>query len=53
MLCAAFRNAPGLALTAIARKNDRKQIKESLGLKNFVELVANPDRKNIFYEKHF
>ena len=53
MLCAAFPNAPVLALTATASKNDRKQIKESLGLKNFVELVANPDRKNIFYEKHF
>lgn len=53
MLCAAFPNVPVLALTATANKADRKHIKESLGLKKCVEVVANPDRKNIFYEKYF
>lgn len=53
MLCATFPNAPVLALTATANKLDRKLIKESLGLKNCTELVANPDRKNIFYKKVF
>ena len=49
MLCASFPNAPVLALTATANKMDRKHVKESLGLKNCAELVANPDRRNIFY----
>ena len=52
MLCASFPNVPVLALTATANKYDRKHIKESLGLKKCVEVVANPDRKNIFYEKY-
>lgn len=52
MLCASFPNVPVLALTATANKYDRKYIKESLGLKKCVEVVANPDRKNIFYEKY-
>ena len=53
MLCTSFPNAPVLALTATANKMDRKHVKESLGLKNCAELVANPDRRNIFYEKCF
>ena len=53
MLCATFPNAPVLALTATANKKDRKLIKESLGLKKCVELVANPDSKNIFYATSF
>ena len=53
MLCAAFPNVPVIALTATANKVDRKPIKESLGLKKCVEVVANPDRKNIIYEKYF
>ena len=53
MLCAAFPNVPVIALTATANKVDRKLIKESLGLKKCVEVVANPDRKNIIYEKYF
>ena len=52
MLCATCPNAPVLALTATASK-DRKLIKESLGLKKCVELVANLDRKNIFYATSF
>jgi hypothetical protein len=53
MLCASYSNAPVLTLTATANKMDRKYVKESLGLKNCAELVANPDRRNIFYEKCF
>ncbi len=40
-------------MTATANNIDRRQIKESLGLENCFELVANPDRSNIFYEKIF
>jgi superfamily II DNA helicase RecQ len=36
-------------MTATAYKLDRRHIKESLGLHNCFELVANSDRKNIFY----
>ena len=53
MVCAAFPTVPVLALTATANSVDRKQIKESLCLKKCVEIVANPDRRNIFYEKCF
>ena len=53
MLCAAFPNVPIIAMTATANKQDRKCIKDSLGLLDSFELVANPDRKNIFYEKLF
>jgi superfamily II DNA helicase RecQ len=41
-----------LAMTATANKHDRKCIKESLGLKKCFELVGNPDRVNIVYQKH-
>ncbi len=51
MLCATFPNVPIIAMMATANKLDRKHIKDSLGLQNCFELVANPDRKNIFYEK--
>jgi hypothetical protein len=41
-------------MTATAYKLHRRHIKESLGLHNCFELVANSDRKNIFYcEKAF
>jgi superfamily II DNA helicase RecQ len=53
MVCAAFPTAHVLALTATANIIDRKHIKESLCLKKCVEIVANPDRRNIFYEKYF
>ena len=36
-----------------ANKQDRKHIKDSLCLLDCFELVANPDRKNIFFEKIF
>jgi superfamily II DNA helicase RecQ len=36
-------------MSATAYKLDRRHIKESLGLHNCFELVANSDRKNIFY----
>ena len=53
MLCAAFPNVPVIAMTATANKQDRKLIKDSLGLLDCFELVANLDRKNLFYEKCF
>ncbi len=53
MLCAAFPNVPVIAMTATTNKQDRKLIKDSLGLLDCFELVANPDRKNVFYEKFF
>jgi superfamily II DNA helicase RecQ len=40
-------------MIATAYKLDRRHIKESLGLHNCFELVANCDRKNIFYEQAF
>ena len=36
-------------MNATAYKLDRRHIKESLGLHNCFELVANSDRKNTFY----
>ncbi len=54
MLCATFPNAPVLALAQPQQiRWTGKLIKESLGLKKFIELVANPDRRNIFYEMSF
>ena len=51
VLCALFSDIPCLAMTATANQKDIKVIQDSLGLKNCVSIVANPDRKNIFYEK--
>ena len=53
MLCALFHYVPVLAVTATANKMDMKCIHDSLGLKKCKFLVANPDRKNIFYRKVF
>ena len=53
VLCATFSNVPVLAMTATANKSDREDIKKSLGLKNCYEIVGNPDRRNVMYEKHF
>ena len=40
-----------LALTATASKSDVAQVKESLNLKNPLEVIATPNRTNIFYDK--
>jgi superfamily II DNA helicase RecQ len=52
-LCALFPDVPCLAMTATASQTDMEAIKDSLGLKKCVFVVANPDRKNIYYEKIF
>ena len=51
--CATFSSAPAVAMTATASKDDRESIKKSLGLKTCAEVIGNPDRTNIMYEKHF
>ena len=51
MLCANFPSVPVLALTATASKSDVAQIKESLNLKNPLEVIATPNRTNVFYDK--
>ena len=53
MLCALFPDIPCLAMTATAVKVDIKAIQDSLGLKQCLCIVGNPDRKNIFYKKVF
>ena len=53
MLCAAFPSSPVISLTATASKADIVAIKESLNLRNPVEITANPDRPNIYNEKIF
>ena len=53
MLCTTFRSVPVVALTATANKNDVATIKASLNLKTPLEVIANPNRPNIFYEKVF
>ena len=52
-MCSTFANIPVLAMTATATRQDREDIKRLLGFKQCVDVVGNPDRKNIFYEKHF
>ena len=44
---------PVVALTATASREDVKAIKESLNLKNPLEVIGDPNRPNIFYEKVF
>ena len=53
MLCATFPDVPVIAMTATATKGDREDIKKSLDMKECCEIVGNPDRQNITYEKHF
>lgn len=53
MLCATFSSVPVVALTATASKNDVAPTKESLNLKIPLEIIANPNRQNIYYEKIF
>ena len=52
MLCATFPQVP-VALTATASKADVKEIKDSLNMKNPMEVIGDPNRANIFYEKVF
>jgi hypothetical protein len=52
MSCAVFPNVPVvIATNTTANKLDRRHIKESLGLHNCFELVANFDRKNQSFTK--
>lgn len=53
VLCANFSQVPVVALTATASREDVKAIKESLNLKNPLEVIGDPNRPNIFYEKVF
>ena len=53
MLCATFPTVPVVALTATANKKDVSAIKQSLNLKNPLEVIGNPNRPNIFYKKVF
>lgn len=53
MLCATFPTVPVAALTATASKRDVTAIKESLNLKNPLEVIKNPNCPNIFYKKVF
>ena len=53
MLCATFPKVPVIALTATASRKDIEVIKESLNLKNPLEVIGNPNRPNIFYKKVF
>ena len=53
MLCATFPAVPVVALTATASKKDVINIKRSLNMRNPVEVIASPNRPNVFYEKVF
>ena len=53
VLCALFPDVPVIAMTATASQADIKHIQDSLGLKSCKRIIANPDRKNIFYKKSF
>ena len=52
-ICATFPPVPVVALTATASRSDVAFIKQSLNLKTPFEIIANPNRRNIFYEKVF
>ena len=51
VVCATFASSPVIAMTATASRSDREAIKLSLGLKDCVEIIGNPDRHNITYYK--
>ena len=53
MLCSLFPEAPVLALTATASKEDREVIKTTLNMVDAVEVVVSPDRRNVYYQKVF
>jgi len=52
-MCHFSTSATVVALTATASKADVKEIKDSLNMKNPLELIGDPNRGNIFYEKVF
>ena len=45
-------HTPILAMTATATAHYWNEIKRSLGMQNVLNVEANPDRENIFYEVH-
>ena len=45
-------HTPILAMTVTATAHNRNEIKRSLGMQNVLNVKANPDRENIFYEVH-
>ena len=45
-------HTPILAMTATATAHNRNEIKRSLGMQNVLNVEANVDRENIFYEVH-
>jgi superfamily II DNA helicase RecQ len=53
VLCAMYPGIPVLTMTATATRNDIQCILKSLRLKNCKCIVANPDRKNIIFQKIF
>ena len=53
MLFATFPQVPVVALTATASKADVQAIKDSLNMKKPLEMIGDPNRANIFYEKVF
>ena len=50
-MTAIFSSSAVIAMTATANKSDREAIKCSLGFKKCIEMVGNPDRRNITYHK--
>lgn len=50
ILSSFFSNTPHIALTATATKATQSLIIDSLRLNDPIIIMANPDRKNIFYE---
>ena len=53
IICAMRPDMLVLAMTATGSGTDIECIQDSLGLKNCKGIVANPDRKNVFYQTIF
>lgn len=51
MLCATFPTVPVVTLTATANRRHIEVIRQSLNLKNPLEVIGNPNHPNIFYKK--